>query len=89
MPKRYGKRHLVFEKIVRQYEAAPAVGNGTDEMLRRTEYVLALQMLAIKDEGDARMRVETRKTIKCFHDAGAMSNEDFAQAMAYIEEWGD
>jgi hypothetical protein len=35
----------MFERIVRAYETAPATGNRTDEMLRRTEYVLAVQML--------------------------------------------
>ena len=34
-----------LEKIVHDYEAAPAKGNSTDEMIARTEYMLAKRML--------------------------------------------
>ena len=46
MPRRYGKRRRLLVQIVLAYKAAPAFGNSTDENLRRTEYVLALEMLA-------------------------------------------
>lgn len=36
-----------LEKIIRAYEAAPVQGNGTDEMISRTEYLLAKRMLAV------------------------------------------
>jgi hypothetical protein len=50
MPKRFGRRRRVLERIVSGYEAAPATGNSADEMTRRTEYMLALEMLA-KENG--------------------------------------
>lgn len=46
MPRPYGKRKGVLERIVRVYEAAPALGNSTDDLPRRTEYLLARKMLA-------------------------------------------
>ncbi len=41
----------------------------------------------LRSDEDERMREELRNTAKCFHDAGAMSGEDFAQMMAFIDEW--
>jgi hypothetical protein len=38
-----------LKKIIRDYEAAPAQGNSIDEMLQRTEYLLAKQMLSKKE----------------------------------------
>lgn len=46
MSRRYGKRRRVLERTVHAYETAPASGNSTEDLIRRTEYLLALQMLA-------------------------------------------
>lgn len=35
-----------LEEIVREYEVRPAQGNSVDDMVRRTEYLLAKKMLA-------------------------------------------
>lgn len=40
-----------LEKIVYDYEAAPAKGNSTDEMIARTEYMLAKRMLSASQTG--------------------------------------
>lgn len=40
-----------LEKIVHDYEAAPAKGNSTDEMIARTEYMLAKRMLSASQTG--------------------------------------
>lgn len=41
------KQRKVLEKIVRDYEAVlPRTGNSVDDMLRRTEYLLAKKMLS-------------------------------------------
>jgi len=42
----------------------------------------------LRNDEDERMHEELRNTAKCFHDAGAMSDEDFAQMMAFTNEWG-
>ena len=42
----------------------------------------------LRSDEDERMREELRNTAKCFHDAETMSDEDFAQMMAFIEKWG-
>ncbi len=39
-----------LRKIVQEYEASPAQGNSTDDMIRRTEYLLAKQMLSKKEQ---------------------------------------
>ncbi len=48
-----------LKKIVRDYEAAPAQGNSTDEMIARTEYLLAKRMLA--DEGHQNGGVDAKE----------------------------
>lgn len=41
------KQRKVLEKIVREYEAAlPRTGNTVDDMMARTEYLLAKKMLS-------------------------------------------
>lgn len=39
------KQKQTLEAIVSDYEARPAQGNSVDDMVRRTEYLLAKKML--------------------------------------------
>jgi hypothetical protein len=48
-----------LERIVQEYEAAPAQGNGVAEVIARTEYMLAKRMLS--DEGYQRVKVDAKK----------------------------
>lgn len=41
------KQRETLEKIIRAYEAAPALGNSVAEMIARTEYTLAKRMLSM------------------------------------------
>jgi hypothetical protein len=41
-------QHL--RKIVEEYEANPAGGNSLDDMIRRTEYLLAKRMLSKEEQ---------------------------------------
>lgn len=73
MPIRVGKsmrRRATLEKIVRDYEAAPArQGNTVDEMIARTEYMLAEQMLSAAQNG--------KKTWDSFFIDGPPVSDDF------------
>lgn len=44
------KQRTTLETIVREYEAAPAQGNTLDDVLRRTEYLLAKKMLSKEEQ---------------------------------------
>lgn len=64
MPIRYGKsmrQRATLEKIVQDFEAAPVRGNSTDEMIARTEYLLAKRMLADENYQRGGVDAKTRK----------------------------
>jgi hypothetical protein len=61
MPNLVGKamrQRETLEKIVKEYEAAPAQGNSVAEMIERTEYLLAKRMLS--DDGYQRGKVDAK-----------------------------
>ena len=46
------KQRATLEKMVREHEAAPAQGDSPAEMIARTEYMLAKQMLSAAQTGE-------------------------------------
>jgi hypothetical protein len=46
-------QRATLEKIILKYEAAPLQGNSVEEMLKRTEYMLAKRMLLSDDRKKA------------------------------------
>lgn len=68
MPIRLGKatrQREMLEKIVKDFETSPVRGNSADEMIARTEYVLAKRMLA-EDECS---RIQKGKANDCLKKA--------------------
>ncbi|MBK1683115.1 hypothetical protein [Rhodoferax fermentans] len=64
-------QRATLAKIIQTYEAAPAKGNTTDEMIARTEYMLAKQMLNAAQTGE--------KTWDSFSIDGPRVSEDFGK----------
>ena len=55
------RQRATLEKIVQDFEAAPVRGNSTDEMIARTEYLLAKRMLADENYQRGGVDAKTRK----------------------------
>jgi hypothetical protein len=62
-------QRAALEKIVQDFEAAPARGSSTDEMIARTEYMLAKQMLSAAQPAE--------KTWDSFFIDGPPVSDDF------------